>query len=169
MSAHAQLRALTAKDHEWVDGAFGRFDLSDRSGYIAFLTAHARALPAVESALAGKVDPPLRPRADLLRRDLAELGVTMPEPLPFALPDDAASAFGAAYVIEGSRLGGGMLARTVPDGLPLAYLSATHLPGEWRAFGQALDAAAQTGGPEWIDRCATTARRVFALYATAAR
>lgn len=168
MSAHAALRAATAPNHEAVDQAFGSFDLADAGAYGRFLTAHARALPAIEAALAGIAGvPPIRPRTPLLHADLAALGLAIPDPLPFAAPADRATAFGAAYVIEGSRLGGGMLARRVPPGLPHAYLSATHEPGEWRAFGQALDAASE-GDPVWLDRAIAAARTVFDLYAEAA-
>ncbi|WP_174274061.1 biliverdin-producing heme oxygenase [Sphingomonas bacterium] len=168
-SAHVALRAATARRHEEVDSRFGGFDLSDRAGYAAFLTAHARALPAVERALEGASGlPALRPRTDLLRQDLAALGEALPQPLGLPLPADQAEAFGYAYVIEGSRLGGAMLARSVPESLPRAYLSAAHLAGEWRAFSTALDSAAQAGGGAWLDRATAAADRVFALYAHAA-
>ena len=169
MSAHAELRAATASDHEAVDAAFERFDLGEPGSYADFLTAHARALPPVEAALAARGGPPVRPRAPLLYADLAALGRAPPPVLPVAAPRTEAEAFGMAYVIEGSRLGGSMLARRIGAGLPHAYLSAAHLPGEWRAFGQALDAAAAAGGDAWIAQCGAAARQVFALYARAAR
>ena len=168
MSAHVTLRSATASSHEAVDAAFGRFDLTIATEYAGFLAAHARALPAVEAALAGIEGlPPMRPRTALLHEDLAAMGVAVPDPLPFVPPEDKAAAFCAAYVIEGSRLGGGMLARRVPAALPHAYLSAIHESGEWRAFGQAMDAAA--ADEHWIDRAIASAKRVFALYAEAAR
>lgn len=166
---HARLRALTGPCHQSVDDAFARFDLGTRDSYLAFLTAHARALPAVEAVLAGRPDvPPFRPRAGLLRDDLAQLGAVPPAPLPFDAPADEAEAFGTLYVIEGSRLGGGMLARQVPPDLPRAYLSAIHLSGEWRRFCSALDEAALAGPPDWLDRAEAAARRTFALYERAA-
>jgi heme oxygenase len=61
-----------------------------------------------------------------------------------------------------------MLARQVPDSLPHAYLSATHAPGSWRAFGELLDRAEQAGGPGWIDRAIVAAEATFELYAEAA-
>lgn len=168
MSALAILRRATAADHAMVDAAFGGFDLADTGGYARFLTAHARALPAVEAALAAVEDlPPLRPRTSLLQSDLAALGLPMPTPLAIDPPADAAGAFGMAYVIEGSRLGGGMLAKRVPEYRPHAYLSATHLPGEWRVFGQALDAAAGDDAA-WIAKASAAANRVFDLYRDAA-
>jgi heme oxygenase len=170
MSARAALRSATAAKHDAVDAAFGRFDLTDPASYRRFLTAHARALPAVESALAACDSlPAFAPRTDLLRADLVALGIAMPDPLPLAPPESDAAAFGALYVIEGSRLGGAMLAKRVPKALPHAYLSATHQPGAWRAFGDVLDRAEKAGGPGWIDRAIAAAEATFDLYAAAAR
>jgi heme oxygenase len=166
MSAIQSLRAATAADHDAVDAAFGKADLGNRQDYGRFLTAHALALPAVERALEGCEGPPRRPRASLIESDLRALGLPMPSPLPFAPPETAAAAYGMAYVIEGSRLGGGLLARQIGEGLPVAYLSATHLAGEWRGFLAELDA--QADGPGWIERAAAAARATFELYREAA-
>jgi heme oxygenase (biliverdin-IX-beta and delta-forming) len=167
-AAHIRLRAATAEDHARVDEVFGAFDLSTRAGYAAFLRAHARALAAVEAALdGGSLPVPLRPRLPLLAADLKALGETIPAPLPLDAPAGPAEAFGMAYVLDGSRLGGAMIARTVPAGLPKAYLSASHEPGEWRGFLASLDAAAN-GQESWIEAAITAGRRVFALYADAA-
>ena len=168
-SAHTALRAATADRHAQVDALFGGYDLAEPAAYAAFLTAHARALPAVEGVLAGVAGlPPVRPRSPLLVADLAALGLGMPAPLDLPPAADQVEAFGYAYVIEGSRLGGSMLARRVAEGLPRAYLAAGHLPGEWRVFGAALDRAAERGGPQWLARAGAAADRVFALYAAAA-
>lgn len=167
MNAVQQIRAATAADHEAVDAAFGRFAIDTREGYARFLTAHALALPAVEQALADVPGlPPRRPRSPLIREDLARLGEAMPDPLSFATSGPAAS-FGAAYVIEGSRLGGGLLSKQIPDDLPYAYLSATHLPGEWRGFLMALEGAAG-GAQAWIDEAIASAKATFGLYREAA-
>lgn len=167
MSAVQQVRAATAADHDAVDAAFGEIDLADRASYGRFLTAHALALPAVEKALEGVARlPTLRPRAPLIADDLRALGLAVPEPLPCPMPENEAAAFGMAYVIEGSRLGGGMLAKRVGDDLPTAYLSATHLSGEWRGFLAALDQAADD--EHWIAEMIAAARATFDLYRRAA-
>ena len=167
MTAVQRLRADTGTDHDLVDAAFGRFALDDREGYAAFLLAHARALPAVEAALstiAGLPDFPKR--TDRLAADLDGLGVAMPPALPFALAD-ADSGWGALYVMEGSRLGGIMLAGRVGSEFPSAYLSARHAQGAWRALLFAIDAALVA--PEAIERAVAGAKATFALYAEAAR
>lgn len=167
MSARVALRAATAAQHEGVDALFSRFDLSDPRSYGAFLTAHARALPAVEQALAAIPDlPAFAPRPPALEHDLTALGLSVPRPLPFTAPNSRAQAIGMLYVIEGSRLGGAMLARRVPDGLPHAYLSATHAPGAWRAFGEMLDR--ENEGSDWLDEAVAGAVATFDLYARAA-
>jgi heme oxygenase len=166
MSAVSLLRSRTAAAHEVVDAAFGRFDLHDPTDYRRFLTAHGRALPVAE-ARAAAVWPGLRRRTPLLTADLAALG--MPTDLIVSTEAGAGPAqFGALYVVEGSRLGGGMLAGRVGDGLPHAYLTATHAPGEWRAIRAAIDAAASGRDEAWHEALVTGALDTFAIYAAAA-
>ncbi len=162
------LRAATAVDHQRVDDRFGGFALDDVADYRCFLLAHARALPAVEAVLTADGDdlPPWRPRTSLLADDLARLDASMPAPLPFVAQD--AARWGALYVIEGSRLGGQLLARSVPAGSPAAYLSARHASGEWRILLQTLDARAERADDAWRDGALAGARATFDLYASAA-
>lgn len=170
MSFVQALRAATASDHDTVDATFGSFALDDVESYRRFLIAHGRALPAVEAALrqgAGDGLPVWRSRAAALSSDLAALETAMPAPLSF-VADSEASRWGALYVTEGSRLGGQLLARAVPVGSPVAYLSARHLPGEWRGLLSAFDMRAADGGAAWRDAALAGARATFALYARAA-
>jgi len=169
MPARTILRTATAAKHEAVDAAYGRFHLADPASYGRFLTAHARALPGFEQVL-GQVSalPRFMPRARLLQDDLFALRLTMPATLPVARPESDAAAFGMLYVVEGSRLGGAILARSVPATLPRAYLSAVHPPGAWRAFGELLDQVARAGGPGWIEQAVIAAEATFDLYAAAA-
>ncbi len=167
MSAITLLRNHTAAAHEAVDAAFGGFDLAQTASYREFLEAHARALPEAE-ARAAAVWPALRRRTPLLGADLAALGGE--GDLPVATSEAAGPAhWGALYVVEGSRLGGGLLAGRVGEGLPHAYLSATHEPGEWRAIRTAIDAAAEGQDAAWHEAMVAGALDVFALYAAAAR
>lgn len=167
MSARAALRAATAAKHAAVDAIFSRFDLTDSRSYVRFLVAHARVLPAIELRLAGFEElPPFAPRTEALRADLAALGLAMPEPLDFPPPQSRAAALGALYVIEGSRLGGVMLARLVSPDLPRAYLSAGHAAGAWRAFSERLDD--ECGGIERLRQAIAGAEAAFDLYARAA-
>lgn len=169
---HQALRAATAGAHEALDRRFGAFDLGDREDYGRFLLAHAAAIEPVEQALdragmGGLIDDwTERRRSALIAADLAQLGLPLPPPLPFAPLKDDGAAWGAAYVVEGSRLGGSLLAGRVADDLPRAYL-ATPLPkGAWRKLLAKMDRALY---PQAMREPAIAAAlRVFALFDRAA-
>ena len=162
-SAVARLRAATRASHDRVDAAFGGYDLSDAADYRAFLIAHARALPVAERRMrALPFARGLPERTPLLAADLAALGMAMPAPLSFPDAGEAA-AWGTLYVVEGSRLGGAMLARALPADRPAAYLRAAHGPGQWRAIRAAIDAARCDP-----DAVVAGALATFDLYARAA-
>ena len=158
------LREATSDSHSHVDGLFSAYRLDSESDYAAFLTAHARALGALES-----VARPESPRLPMIAADLAAMDMTMPAPLSLADPDRDGYRWGLLYALEGSRLGGAMLARRVAPGLPHAYLSAVHGKGGWVAFQQALDRAAADGGEDWLDDAVQGAQAAFALFAAATR
>lgn len=172
MSAHAIVKARTVAAHNRVDAAFGRFDLGRRASYVRFLRAHGRVVPAVEAAL--RQDglpnwlPNWRPRTAFLESDLAAFGEKLPLPIASVLPSGAAERFGLLYVLKGSRLGGRLLLRRVGAGFSAQYLSATHKPGEWRAFTRALDARAAAEDGEWVEAMVAGALHGFALYGAAA-
>ena len=175
-SASAQLRARTADAHARVDDAFSAFDLGNRADYKAFLLAHSRALPAVEKLIQShRALPSLRGRTVLLEQDMKALDQAMPSLLPFAPfvasggRHSAAAAWGLLYVVEGSRLGGGILAKRVAAELPTAYLGALHQPGEWVRFRHAIDAEAARLDPAWIDSAVEGAEAAFDLYERSCR
>ena len=101
-------------------------------------------------------------------RDLADLGEDMPPRLQLGYLDEAGS-WGALYVVEGSRLGGVMLARSVGTDLPSRYLAAAHAPGQWRAIREAIDTAGAHASPDWHDALLAGAAATFELYAKAAQ
>ncbi|MGP7796239.1 biliverdin-producing heme oxygenase [Sphingomonas sp. CLY1604] len=152
-----------------MDDRFGGFALDDRADYRRFLEAHGRALPAIERALDVPTDdalPAWRRRTEALASDLGALGADLPVPLPFTA--DGGERWGALYVIEGSRLGGQLLARSVPAGWPAGYLADRHRPGEWRTLLAAIEARAAAADPAWHQAALSGARAAFALYARAA-
>lgn len=146
-----RLRVETRAAHDRVDAAFSRFDLLDREGYGAFLLAHAKALPALETALdeAGAAsivaDWPERRRTPALEADLKGLGLRRPERRPVPKLGGAAEALGALYVLEGSRLGARLLlgrvrASSDPDVRgAVAYLSHGEAHRFWPSFLLALE------------------------------
>jgi heme oxygenase len=168
VSLRAALRSTTAADHERLDSMFGGFDLADRAAYRRFLRAHARALAPIEAAIAASdATAGWRPRWPLIAADLAVLGESPPPLLPLE-PPAAARLWGMRYVVEGSRLGGALLARRVGAGLPAAYLGAQHGKGEWRGFLETLEQAGADGGRAWRAEAIDGARQAFALFAAGA-
>lgn len=138
MSAHAVLRVATRAAHDQVDAAFSRWNLGDRDDYAAFLVAHADAFLPVEAALTASGSAIEQPRADLLLADLGDLGVAPPPVRPFQFANSS-ERLGGAYVLEGSRLGGAMLCKSVAAGLPTRFLAPPERPGHWQAFLQRLE------------------------------
>jgi heme oxygenase len=158
------LRAATMESHQRVDDLFSHFSLASAPDYRAFLRAHARAIAALEPAAQ-----PDSPRLALMAQDLAALGDAMPAPLPMPSTDGDGFRWGLLYALEGSRLGGAMLARQVADDLPRAYLSAVHGKGGWLAFQHQLDAAAAQGDATWLDDAIAGAQTAFAVFEAGAR
>ncbi|MBB4249311.1 biliverdin-producing heme oxygenase [Rhizobium sp. BK008] len=166
MSLRSALRAQTADCHAAVDTLFGSFNLSRPQDYKAFLRAHAQVVPSVEHALeqAGIArllpDWPERRRAHLLAADIRALDDRLPPLLPQPALHCDAAVWGAAYVLEGSKLGGALLAKAIPDHLPGSYLSPQGPKGAMRLFMDRLD------GSNVDDPAAaiTAARDVFDLF-----
>ncbi|TAV50052.1 biliverdin-producing heme oxygenase [Rhizobium leguminosarum] len=166
MSLRSALRAQTADCHAAVDTLFGSFNLSRIQDYKAFLRAHARVVPAIEHALEnggiGRLLPdwPERRRAHLLAADIRELDDRLPVLLPQPALRSEAAVWGAAYVLEGSKLGGALLAKAVPDYLPHSYLKPQGPKGAMRLFMDRLD----TSKVEDPDAAVAAARDVFDLF-----
>jgi heme oxygenase len=173
VSARAALRAATAEDHRRVDQLFSRLDLGSDAGYRLFLTAQAAAHLPVEIALeaAGAAewlpDWPERRRSHLLIADLAELGVDPPAPIPPPALVDEASIMGALYVLEGSRLGGAFLKRSLAPQAPTRFLAAAQEAGAWRKLLAKLDESLYE--PARVESACGTARQVFRRFETAGR
>ena len=172
MSAHALLRAATRAAHDRVDALFGDLDLSRAADYRHFLTAQAAAFLPVEAALDRSGAAALFPcwdqsrRSLLLRADLETLGIAVPPPVAEPILPSVAAIAGAAYVLEGSRLGGAVLARRVSGNEPCRFLSAIQPSGQWRVFLARLE---QLLGSD-VDRreAVTSAEQVFGSFALAA-
>lgn len=169
ITARSALRAATLEQHDRVDRIFSQIRLDDVDDYGAFLGAQAAAHIPVEHALvsAGVArivpDWESRERGDLVRADLATLGLPMPDPAGTIVFGDEAAVLGGLYVLEGSRLGGTMLKRSVPADFPTRFLGGVD-SAAWRSLLQMLDARLDNA----LKRSAAVAaaRDVFALFET---
>jgi heme oxygenase (biliverdin-IX-beta and delta-forming) len=166
------LRERTRPQHENLDGSFSALQLVVREDYIRFLTAQAAVLPAIEQALTAAGAEKLVPewterlRAAALEQDLVALGA----PIPAVEPTgewivDAPSIVGAAYVLEGSRLGGQMMRKIVMGSEDPVVANATAFlsHGEGRRFWPSFDAflSEQTFSDEQTDTMVESAGRSF--------
>lgn len=162
-SARGALKIATDDVHARLDAALSTFELGDVEAYGRFLAIHAAALPALEHGLARGGFAALLPeweagcRAPALRADLTGLGLRVPPSDPSSGPLSGPSsggaidlaegaAWGTAYVLEGSRLGGKVLARRAraaghPEVLAnMRFLD--HADGPvWSTFLRALETA----------------------------
>lgn len=172
LPARSLLRTATASEHERVDRAFGAFDLSDRDGYRAFLMAQAGPFLAAEAAV-DAFDPaallpdwPQRRRAALIRADLADLDAPVPQTDSLDLRSES-EVLGVIYVLEGSRLGGKMLARNVPMDLPARFIRCAPEPKRWQGLIEVLNRHLVT--PAQHEMAAVAACAVFDLFCRSAR
>ena len=175
MDCRQHLRQATATMHQQVDRAFSAFQLTEAAGYRGFLCAHARVLLPLEQVLdeaeAAQLlaDWPQRRRSAALRADLADLAVMPPPALVIDRPADEGALWGLLYVLEGSRLGGRVLAERVrradPD-QPLRYLSHGNTAPLWPRFLERLQRRAAACNTASMQAAAVA---LFARFAEAAR
>lgn len=167
----------TAPLHEHVDGRLDLPDgIADRDHYRLLLGAMLRAWDAVERTLAtsGAVQAlgldAIR-RSDALREDLAVLGAT---PAPADRPAAAmgvAEGVGTIYVLEGSALGGPVIAPLLERHLDLAAGEGTSFfrglgPGtvrRWSDVQARIDAWGRGCAGAEVDRAVWAAQLTFAI------
>jgi len=155
-----------------------------RERYVAFLQGSLVALEHIEPSLLSFFRNAVPSRCDLLRADLSALGRSSPDlsatPLhePSEIPqiDSEAAAFGARYVIEGSALGGAVLARAFDAALQLngasqrfLTLYGARLGEHWRGFCAELEQFGKMATPSAQTEACASARAVFNFYAAAFR
>lgn len=161
----AALRAGTAAAHDRVDRLFSRLDLAVEEDYRLFLLAQAAAFLPIEDRLdaAATVDVVpdwmSRRRAHLLRADLCALGAEEPVRIPSPPLESPAAKLGAIYVLEGSRLGGAVLKRTLAETSPRSFLAAPQNHGSWRKLLESLDMFLYRS--DRLDAAMTAAKEVF--------
>ncbi len=170
----ANLRAATRKQHAALDATIGPALARSTASYARFLRESFGPASAVEAAVERALGADFRAiRGAALRADLEALGEAAPEEPPPLLLASEAEAIGAAYVLEGSALGGLVLAAKVRDALgdhvPTRYLQlrGREAPARWRWF---LDEVRRLDG-RWSEAMVAAACgaavRAFDLYAGA--
>src|SRR5579862_3291918 len=116
--AHDRLRSSTRDLHHRIDSGLDLTSLSGTPGYSAFLLSSwpfASIEVALENAGIHHVLPDWdkRRRREALGRDLGEFGILVPAIAPLVIGSDLGTLLGWSYVIEGSRLGAGMILRAI--------------------------------------------------------
>jgi diguanylate cyclase (GGDEF)-like protein len=193
MALSAQLRARTRVAHQAVEGALALDQaLADRRAYGHLLAALRGFYAPLEVALENvtgwdDLTPPIdlrrRRRAALLDDDVRRLGVQGREdatqrvgtdrPADLAAIGTLAAGLGCLYVLEGSALGGRIVAQRaraeLGQDLPVSFFASTaraDLSGDWRALRAALDAFGASRGRIAAEETTDAALRTFAALGT---
>lgn len=180
LPASRLLREATARQHEAVEQLpmmrtlmSGCLSVRD---YVQVLRRHHAVLAGWEQRESawlhdsGDAHWRYQPRSPLLAQDLAALQAPPPPPSPAPPAAEAGSRWGMLYVVEGSRLGGRVIARRLRQTLAeiapaLAYFELGHAdPASWRRFQQRLEQALPT--PVLRQAAVDGARAMFAHFHT---
>jgi heme oxygenase len=173
-SVVAALRAATADAHAEIDRKLGlSADMLTRARYGVFLRASIAVVAPLEARIACwlGVPPDGFCRTSALRADLKALGEQDAEPASVPSIRSLAEAMGAAYVVEGSAIGGALLAKSVVRSLgedaPRRYVALRGDKARRRGFVAALERwGAHAPAHGRIVAC-DSARATFAAYASA--
>lgn len=150
-----------------------------RAQYAAFLRATLAVVDIVEPRIRRwlpDIHGAAAPGGARLRHDLAALGEPHDVAPAADLPniDTTAAAYGAAYVLQGSMLGGSIIARTLQLNSQIPGGSFTYLqpPGVsigpvWRAFTMRLDAFGSAASAADHQAAIDAAQRTFVGFAAA--
>lgn len=175
-SLAASIRRATTREHARLEQ---KVDLDagwDRRRYVAFLRATLTVVQPldvpVQFHLGALHFPLLATSAVRLRDDLAALGADASVTGGAAAPVIAsrADAFGAAYVLLGSLLGGRVIAHALHAQLPLAPSQVTYLAPDadvraaWRQFMSELNAWGAQASPAARAAAVDTALSLFAAF-----
>lgn len=172
-AARILLRDACGAVHARLDARLSRYDFNDRVAYADMLSRMSGPLSAMEGALSAGIAPVLfenwagRLRSHALRDDLRNVGGDFRQ--LFAAPiENEAEMFGALYVLEGSRLGGRVLARMADESADAGVRGATKYfrhgerAGHWRSFIDKLEASnAVRRAPERAKRAALETFEAF--------
>lgn len=167
-----ELRASTRDDHAALDASLAVTAEMTKERYVAFLRASHSVVAPLEGRIGRWIVPfgPIRSLA--IAADLTALGAgSVPKDAPVPVLDTIARGYGAAYVVEGSSLGGVHLARTLegtfPDALRYLRLRDRETGSHWRSFlARLAEVGAMASKKDRGDACAA-AHETFAAYGDA--
>jgi heme oxygenase len=109
----------------------------------------------------------LRRRGDAILKDLEALGSDLPQPTAPPAFGTPAAVLGGIYVLEGSRLGGALLSRSLPATAPRAFLAAPGDSRRWRKLLEDLERLLYRH--DLVSAAVAAAVDVFACFAAAGR
>ena len=168
------LRERTRDRHARLDAALDfRASEITTSRYAAFLRGVLEVVTPLEPAVASYLAMPSgRSRAECVRADLAKLraaGETAR--VSVRPPHNIEEAYGCAYVLEGSTLGGLVLARAVEQSLgreaPTSYLRlrGADTPRAWKSFVERVNAFSAKATAAQMNAACDIACATFDAYA----
>lgn len=138
------LRQATQELHQQLDIGFAAGQFADRTAYISFLQMHAQIVPDIEQQLAIRSEFQTldhwqaRLRSPALLHDLKCLSVAPPPIAPFVMPSAPGSVAGITYVMEGSRLGGRLIAKQLNEAglghLPASFVTHGTEQRYWQSY-----------------------------------
>ncbi|QNM83535.1 biliverdin-producing heme oxygenase [Sphingomonas sabuli] len=172
MTPRQALKAATDDVHHLLDTMLSGLTLSNPADYRRFLLIQARVVPPLERALDafGMADHvpgwAEHRRAGLLQQDLAQLGEPMPAEVRIDPFETLGQALGAAYVLEGSRLGGRILERNVGPEMPTTFLHPKEQKAAWPALVDTIDTGLYADG---LEEAKSAARQCFVAFLGVAR
>jgi heme oxygenase len=173
------LREATKEEHAALEyGMKINQPTVTREDYVAFLRASLAALAPFEAAGSVFTDSAVTDRTSRIRSDLEALDArpTHREASARWMPTTTSEAVGCAYVIEGSTLGGLVLAKHLGDRLALEAnqmrylrLHGSETRSRWTAFVDRLETWGRDASPLDRTRACDAAKRTFEVYAQAFR
>ena len=173
-----RLRECTRDRHTHLDSGIDlRRGRVTRERYAAFLRGLLAVVPPLEAAVSDWFVPEAGgSRTECLLADLDRLGASGETVrAPMRLPIDLAQAWGCAYVLEGSTLGGVALAPIVEQGLgrdtPTSYLRlrAESTGRLWQAWLRKLNAFGDAASRDEVEAACDMACATFDAYTESLR
>ncbi|HTT98836.1 MAG TPA: biliverdin-producing heme oxygenase [Rhizomicrobium sp.] len=161
------LRDATREQHALLDAVASGMRLDTAAGYAHFLATQASVLIPLERSLEksgiGRLLPDWaeRRRTAAMQSDLSDLHVTT-TCATAPMFESEASLLGAAYVLEGSRLGARMVLKQIGRNTATRFLRHGEGSRLWQSFLEILEA--NDGVRRDPENATGAARRVFSLF-----